>query len=87
MQNLLDTGKPIFLYYGPDYASDWEYKLSTNAANQGETAKTEIANLKAFLDKYDKITGIIIQSTALRVILFYQNYAVNEICIKFENVS
>lgn len=65
---MLNTGKPVFLYYGRREEYELLTMLSSNMEDCGETAKIEIANLKTFLEPYKNIAGIVLQGITFSVI-------------------
>lgn len=60
---------PSFVYYGHPSFRDWTNALTCNVENGGVNAKAEMKNLKAYLDKYPNLSGIILEWLSLDVII------------------
>lgn len=77
IQSLIDSQKPTFLYYGYVNFDAWMAALQNCAPN----AKTEMSNLKTFLEPYKSISGLVIEAITPDVIFDHQKNAINDILI------
>lgn len=75
IKSLLGSGKPTFLYFGHQDVQEWIDVLQNCAPN----AKTEMANLKKFLEPYQNISGLIIETITMEVIFNHLKCTVNDI--------
>lgn len=68
IQDMLNSDKPSFIFFGRRYFDEWVDVLANNSQDGGVNAKTEIENLKDYLEQYNSLSGLVLQKLTIEVI-------------------
>lgn len=68
IEDMLNSEKPSFLFYGHRNLEEWLDVLACNSQDGGVNAKTEMENLKDYLEQYKSLSGLVLQKLTIEVI-------------------
>jgi hypothetical protein len=67
LDELLKSGKDVFIYYGRGKQNNWTTMLTNECPNGGKNSLKEMEGLRTFLDDHKGLAGVIIAGLQYQV--------------------